>query len=82
MKRILTVLFLITACANVAYANENANQKIVNEKTYASVNFEKAPEQFCTKQAISNKGSWFNVNIINCGKSFQVNSSAVQPAKQ
>lgn len=78
MKKILSMLFLISALSNSVFAEsitvENAQQKIVNEKSYASMNFQKAPESVCGKQSISNKGSWFNINIIINGKPIKVNN--------
>ena len=57
-------------------------QKIFNEKSYAGFNFEKQPETQDGKQAITNKGSWFNINIIINGKPVQVNNSTVQPTDE
>ena len=78
MKKILSMLFLISALSSSVFAEsitvENAQQKIVNEKSYASMNFQKAPESVCGKQSISNKGSWFNINIIINGKPIKVNN--------
>lgn len=79
MKKILIVLFLMLTVSNLTFAEdiniENAQQKITNEKSYASMNFQKAPESVCGKQTISNKGSWFNINIIINGKPIQVNNN-------
>lgn len=78
MKKILSVLFLMSVLSNCVFAEsmpiENAQQKIVNEKSYASMNFQKAPESVCGKQSISNKGSWFNINVIINGKPIKVNN--------
>lgn len=81
MKRILTVLFLIVACAGSCFAEDFAEQKIENEKSHAGFNFQKAPEQACGKQTISNKGSWFNINIVINGKPVQVDTTAVSDGK-
>lgn len=79
MKKILIVLFLMLTVSNLTFAEdiniENAQQKITNEKSYAGMNFQKAPESVCGKQTISNKGSWFNINIIINGKPIQVNNN-------
>ena len=79
MKKIVIVLFLMLTISNLSFAEdinaENAQQKITNEKSYESMNFQKAPESVCGKQTISNKGSWFNINIIINGKPVQVNNN-------
>lgn len=79
MKRILITLAVTLACSNLVFAediSEAAEQKIGNEKSYAGFNFQKTPEQNCGKQAISNKSSWFNINIIINGKPIQVNTDS------
>ena len=79
MKRILIALAITLTCSNLVFAediSEAAEQKIDNEKSYTGFNFQKAPEQNCGKQAISNKGSWFNINIIINGKPIQVNTDS------
>ena len=85
MKRILTAIFLIVACAGSCFAadvgTENAQQKITNEKSYTCINFQKAPDTACGKQAITNKGSWFNINIIINGKQIHADTAAVKSAK-
>lgn len=76
MKNFLFILCIIFAGSSLVFAediSETAEQKIDNEKSYAGFNFQKSPEQNCGKQAISNKGSWFNINIIINGKPVQIN---------
>ena len=79
MKKFLITFAVILTCSNLVFAediSETTEQKIDNEKSYAGFNFQKAPEQNCGKQAISNKGSWFNINIIINGKPIQVNTDS------
>ena len=76
MKKFLFILCIIFAGSSLVFAediSETVEQKIDNEKSYAGFNFQKSPEQNCGKQAISNKGSWFNINIIINGKPVQIN---------
>ena len=79
MKKFLFILCIIFACSSIVFAediSEAAEQKIDNEKSYAGFNFQKSPEQNCGKQAINNKGSWFNINIIINGKPVQINPAS------
>ncbi len=82
---ILTILLMSTVCYAADSELETdtcTTQKIFNEKSYAGFNFEKQPETQDGKQAITNKGSWFNINIIINGKPVQVNNSTVQPTDE
>ena len=88
MKRlllVLTILLTSTICFAAdteQVADTYATQEIFNEKSYAGFNLEKQPETPDGKQAITNKGSWFNINIIINGKPVQVNNSTVQPTDE
>lgn len=82
---ILTILLMSTVCYAADSEQETdtcTTQKIFNEKSYAGFNFEKQPETQDGKQAITNKGSWFNINIIINGKPVQACSHPVPDTAQ
>ena len=88
MKRLLLVLtILLTSTICFAADTEQvadtcATQEIFNEKSYAGFNLEKQPETQDGKQAITNKGSWFNFNIIINRKPVQACSHPIPDTEQ
>ena len=83
MKRILFIFLLLFNFTSFSFAQECLNeQKINNEKNYAGFNLEKSPKQTCSRQNISNKGSWFTVNIIINGKGVKVKKDEKETIKE
>lgn len=63
MKKLPTVLLLVMLGCQGFCAD--TTQKISNEKSYASLNLNSQikPENDIQSQNITNKNSWFNINI-------------------
>lgn len=64
MKKFLIIAMCIF-CTLPVFAEEKTTQTIKNEKTYASIdlNSQIKPDGNIKKQEITNKNSWFNINI-------------------
>lgn len=83
MKKLI-ILTALLLCAVPVFAAEESAQAITNEKTYASIDLNSQVGQngSIKKQDITNKGSWFNININRITYKIYVADPAVSDAKQ
>lgn len=78
MKKIL-LLAMCVFCTLPVLAEEKTTQTIKNEKTYATIdlNSQIKPDGSIQKQEITNKSSWFNININRNTYKFYVSDIAI-----
>lgn len=83
MKRSIILAILFFVCSIPVLAADESVQVITNEKSHASIdlNFQAGQYGSVKKQKISNKNSWFNLNINRVTYKIYVSDTAVQNTK-
>jgi hypothetical protein len=69
MKKIVVLLGLCLFCCGQVWAEEiQPSQTVENNQAYATVNFQKQPQEAKQKQGISNHFTFFTINVQINGK--------------